>query len=186
LVDNVTYQNIEDIVGEFEGPTKFVLKKPGQSVGVEYFQYNIFSLKTPGDTCVFVSHSATDREFVEKNIIEPFGKFGIQTWYAPDDIPKGAEWIRSIEEGFRKCQWMVVIVSKAAAESEWVRREIDLAIADPEMDKKIIPILTDDTKPGEISKFLNTKQNIDARDEPRIDELLKNRIVSEASSSEYR
>jgi len=186
LVDNITYQNVIDIVGEFEGPSEFILKKPGQSIGVAYKQYNIMSLTTPDETCVFVSHCASDREFVMKSIIEPFSKFGIQTWYAPDDVPKGGEWIRCIEEGFRTCQWMVVIVSKAAAESEWVRREVDLAMADPRMNERIIPILTDDTKPGDLNSFLSIMQYIDARDEPRIEDLLRDRILSETSSAEYR
>lgn len=186
LVDNITYQNAKDIVGEFEGPSEFILIKPGQSLGVAYKQYHIISLTTLDETCVFVSHCESDREFVKKSIVEPFSHFGIQTWYAPDDIPKGGEWIRCIEEGFCKCQWMVVIVSKAAADSEWVRREVDLAMADPGMKERIIPILIDDTKPGNLNRFLSIMQYIDARDEPRIAELLRDQILSETSVAECR
>jgi adenylate cyclase len=181
LVDNKTYQNAQNIIGEFEGPSKFILCKPGQTVGVGYLQYHIMSLKTPDETCVFVSHCESDREFVKKNIVEPLTQFGILTWYAPDDIPKGGDWIRCIEEGFCKCQWMVVVVSKAAIESKWVRREVDLAIADPKMVDRIIPILIDNTKPGDLSKFLDVMQYLDAREEPRIVEVLRDRILSETS-----
>jgi len=183
LVDNITYQNIRDIVGEFEGPSEFVLKKQGQSHGVAYKQYHIISLKTPVETYVFVSHCTADRDFVKNRLLEPLSHLGIRTWYAPDDIPKGAEWIRSIEEGLDKCRWMVVIVSQAAADSEWVRREVDLAIADPKMKERIIPILIDDTKPGDINKFLSIMQYIDIRNEPRIAELLRDQILTEISAA---
>lgn len=186
LVDNITYQNVRHIIGKFEGPSEFLLSKPGQSIAVAYKQYHIISLKTPAEACIFVSHSASDRDFVTQSLVEPLNKFGIQTWYAPDDIPKGGDWIRCVEEGFGKCRWMVIVVSKAAANSEWVRREVDLAMADPGMNERIIPILIDDTKPGKLNKFLNIIQYIDAREETRIAEILRDRLLLETSDAKRR
>jgi class 3 adenylate cyclase len=182
LVDNITYQKARDIIGDFDGPSEFVLQKPGQSIGVPYKQYHVKSLKSPEETYVFLSHCSDDRDFAKKRIVEPLGRFGIHTWYAPDDIPKGGEWIRAIEEGFGKCQWMAVIVSKASVQSEWVRREVDLAVADPKKKGRIISILIDDTKPEDLNKFLSIMQYIDARDEPRIAEMLRNQILAEITA----
>jgi hypothetical protein len=88
--------------------------------------------------CVFVCHSSRDSEFIEKNI-ETFldQSLSIATytqedgaWFYPYgifcfDYARTKEMYRSlVNTALRQCAAFVVVVSKNAANSEWVRKEI--------------------------------------------------------------
>ena len=67
---------------------------------------------------VFISHRTSNRAFVDTELIPLLHKFGIDTWYCKDDIFAGDAWERAIFEGFRSCDWFLVIMSPA----RWNRR----------------------------------------------------------------
>jgi hypothetical protein len=52
---------------------------------------------------VFISHSASDRDFIEREIIATLRSSGINTWYSEDNIKTADEWERNIKEGLRGC-----------------------------------------------------------------------------------
>ena len=99
----------------------------------------------------------------------------------PNAVVLLAKYVALRSPGARSITYVDSLLIHAAIESKWVRREVDLAIADPKMVDRIIPILIDNTKPGDLSKFLDVMQYLDAREEPRIVEVLRDRILSETS-----
>ncbi len=126
---------------------------------------------------VFVSHSAKDRDFVEREIVQLLHSHGIETWYSTDDIGAGVKWERSLREGLKSCDWFLVVLSNESVKSEWVEAEVHWAL--DERKGRIIPVRIDDCDEADlhlklrqiqatsedylrVSDFLVTKQALES------------------------
>jgi adenylate cyclase len=183
LVDQSTWAAVKDLLADFEGPDSFELRKPGQTVGVAYRQYHLKRLKPKVPVRIFVSHNHRDRLFVERQITAPLAKRGIETWYSNTDILPGENYVRAIESGLLKSDWMIVIVSEHSAASDWVRAEIRTALADPRLQQRILPVTIDGTNPAAIGDGLTFLHALDARDSRDLVESLL-RILMEGSQKQ--
>lgn len=92
-------------------------------------------------TRVFISHSSNDLELVKRELIEPLEAHGVRTWYAERDIPVGADWDRSLQDGLKSCDWFLATLTQNAARSPWVYIEIQKAF---KLNKRIVPVLLED------------------------------------------
>jgi class 3 adenylate cyclase len=162
IVNHLTYRHVKDQV-EAEGLEDYVLTKASQTVGIRHKRYSLKKFAESIEQRVFVSHSHKDRAFVEAQLVQPLKRLGIKTWYASDDIPKGAVWPAEIRKGLSQCTWMVVVVSANSSGSDWVRLEVDLAIGLGRMQGRIIPIWADGTAPNQVNEYLVSMQGVDAR-----------------------
>ncbi len=160
LCDQHTYNNSKHIIAKAEGPTNYLLQKPGQAVGIKYKCYHLSTLETAKKVRVFLSHSHEDNEYVRSQLVEPLKNREIHTWYSADDIPKGALWTAELRQAISQCNWMIVVVSQNSANSRWVKREIDLAVAAGHLEGRIIPIIIDKTNLNEVNEFLSSMQAI--------------------------
>ena len=163
LVDQATWSAVRDLVADSEGPKTYELRKPGQTVGVVYRQYQLNRLKPEIPVRVFISHNHRDRVLVERDFTAPLAKRGIDTWYSNADIVPGENYVRAIEAGLLRSDWVVVIVSRSSVSSDWVRAEIRTALKDPRLAGRILPVAIDDTKPSELADGLAELQALDAR-----------------------
>jgi class 3 adenylate cyclase len=162
IANHLTYRDVKDQL-EAESLEDYVLKKPGQTVGVRHKRYWLKKLGEPLKRRIFVSHSHLDGQFVQSRLLQPLKELGIDTWCATDDIPKGALWPAAIRTALSQCTWMIVVVSKNSSESDWVRLEVDMAVGLGRMTGKIIPVQLDDTGPGKVNEYLVSMQMVDAR-----------------------
>jgi class 3 adenylate cyclase len=176
FVDQRTYSAVKSLVAQTEGPETFLLRKPDQTVGHAYKQYHLKSLSPACSDRIFVSHSHTDRDFVERHIVEPLRTDKIDTWYSQDDVGAGEVWVNSICRGLEKCNWVVVVVSANGAASEWVRKEVMLAYSDPRLEERVIPVILDLTDPRDITPWLGTAQTVNESDPTLIATRLRDRI----------
>lgn len=96
---------------------------------------------TTAPTYIFLSHSHQDRPFTLE-LARALEIVGLEVWLDVDDIPDGSTWPREIEKGIRGCAAMIVVMSKAGRESEWVERETLLAM---DLKKPLFIALIDDT-----------------------------------------
>ena len=183
LIDQATWHAVKDIVADSSGPERFVLSKPGHDAGVPYRQYQLKRLKPDVPVRVFVSHNHRDREFIESSIIGPLARYGIETWYAQADLIPGEHYIEKIEAGLLKCDWVIVVVSANAANSDWVKVEVRTAIADPRFTRRILPVTTDDTPLASISDQLGLIQALDARGVANLGEKLFQILTAPAPQS---
>jgi len=110
---------------------------------------------------VFISHSTTDREFAEKEIIYTLERNEIRTWYSKASIQSASEWERSILRGLESCDWFLVILSQNSVMSEWVKDELHWAV-DNRPDK-IIPIRIDNSELRDFHIRLARIQYVDFR-----------------------
>lgn len=78
-------------------------------------------------THVFISHSSRDNSFVDELAAGLRGA-GLKVWLDNQQLPDGARWVREIQQAVESCGAFVVVMSRAARESEWVERETLLAL----------------------------------------------------------
>jgi TPR repeat protein len=95
--------------------------------------------KFPAVADVFVSHSTLDREWVEREIIALLKRRGLKPWYSKQSINTASQWEREIVRGLESCQWFLIVVSPRAAESEWVKDELNWAISN--RPTRIVPVI---------------------------------------------
>lgn len=73
-------------------------------------------------TQIFISYSRNDMEFVQYLAMGLY-RAGLDVWWDLSDIQGSDVWEKKIEEGLKTSQYFVVVMTPAALESRWVRRE---------------------------------------------------------------
>jgi len=101
---------------------------------------------------VFISYNHTDRE-IAKVITKRLLLAGHEVWVDKLEIHPGDSLIEKISEGLTDSSYLLVLLSKKSVSSNWVNRELEIAISRQLKDKsiKVIPCLIEDC---EIPPFL--------------------------------
>lgn len=109
---------------------------------------------------VFISHSWDDND-ISRKIAHDLKRDGAEIWIDYARISGGESLPERISEALEWCDTLVLVWSKSAATSKWVKKEWTSAIY---LDKTIIPCLLDDTKlPAILSSLLYINfENVDA------------------------
>jgi hypothetical protein len=92
-------------------------------------------------TRVFISHTTKNAAFVDK-LVERLRDHYITTWYAPRHMP-GGYFAENIRQSLRECDWFLLVLSQEALRSQWVKLELDIAMADPRYYNKVLPVLAE-------------------------------------------
>ena len=109
---------------------------------------------------IFVSHAIEDAQFAHR-LADDLQRLGVRVWIAPDSIRPGEGWVEAIERGLKESNHMVVVLTPAALESEWVRKETDVAIAQERKGRiQVIPL---DVEPCEVPLLLSSYQMVSFR-----------------------
>jgi TIR domain/Pentapeptide repeats (8 copies) len=74
----------------------------------------------------FISHSSKDKHFVEI-LYRDLCKAGVLCWYADESLYTGEKFPASIAAAVQSRQKVLVVLSKYSLQSDWVRREVELA-----------------------------------------------------------
>lgn len=88
----------------------------------------------------FISYNGKNRDSADAMRIL-LNNRGIDTWMAPGDIPAGSVYAAIITKAISDCSCLVLMLSQAAQESEWVPKEVERAI---HYKKPIIPVQLED------------------------------------------
>lgn len=108
---------------------------------------------------VFISYSSKNKTAADA-ICHVLEENGVKCWMAPRDIPAGSEYGDLIDEAIKSSEIIVIVFSQTAAESPWVKGELNIAF---EEQKTIIPFRIDSTPlKGQNRVILNQKHWIDA------------------------
>ena len=112
-------------------------------------------------TKVFISHSSQDKPFARRLGNDLRGR-GASVWIDEVEIKVGDSLIEKISEGLEENNALVIILSEASCSSEWVKREVNIALTKEIQGKaiKVYPILLEDC---EIPTFLIDKKYADFR-----------------------
>jgi hypothetical protein len=85
----------------------------------------------------FISYSSKDQEFVDRLHADLQNK-GVRCWFAPHDLPIGAQIIDAIDEAIRLRDKVLLILSEHSVVSDWVEEEVTRAL-DEERSRKRAP-----------------------------------------------
>ena len=88
---------------------------------------------------IFISYNTADRSFARK-LTTDLRNYGHNVWIDESEINIGDPIIEKIREALDKIDYIIVILSKASINSEWVKKEIDIAFA-REIEEKRVMIL---------------------------------------------
>ena len=115
-----------------------------------------------GRTEVFISHNSKDKE-IARRLSGDLSMLGCDTWIDEAEIRVGDSLIEKIREGIDKVEYLVVLLSKSSIESEWVKKEVEIAMNQEIENKsvKVIPVLLDNI---DLPWFLKGKLYADLRD----------------------
>lgn len=123
---------------------------------------------------VFISYSSQNQQMADSVrllLIEQ----GISCWMAPYDIPAGSRYAYVINDALENCSGLVLLLTKASQESQFVEREIERAIT---YKKPIIPVQLEDLELNSGFKFYIGNSQIIAVPEIRKDSAEFMRVLS--------
>lgn len=110
---------------------------------------------------VFLSHTCVDKPFVEK-LARDLRRIGVNVWFDKWEIKVGESITWKIEEGIHQNEYLGIILSPEALNSEWVKSELSSAWVKQMQSKKVVvlPILFRDCS---IPLFLSDRKYADFR-----------------------
>ena len=85
---------------------------------------------------VFISYSSKNN-VKAKNFRKVLETNGIRCWRAPESIDTGGNYAKAIPSAIKNCGAVVVLLSQDSQQSQWVPKELDLAI---QQQKPILPV----------------------------------------------
>lgn len=111
---------------------------------------------------VFFSHASQDAD-VATRIVRVLNDHGVATFFGPSNIVGGQQWQDVIAEGLMRCDWFAVLLSPAAVNSMWVKREVATALNDRRFEDRIVPLLLRDCDLRGLFVWLRLGQIVDFR-----------------------
>jgi hypothetical protein len=111
----------------------------------------------------FVSYSKDDKETVDA-ISKALEESGLSCWYAPRDVPVGADWDASIVEALSTSRVMILVWSSHSDQSKQVKREVALAL--DELGVTVIPFRIESIAASKLRYYLSGIQWLDALTPP--------------------
>jgi hypothetical protein len=154
---------------------------------IEALQWQIILEKAPhlrhqstNSASIFLSHNRRDKAFTRKLAID-LRLHGIRVWLDEAEMLPGDSLIRKLERAIQEMDYLCVVLSPNSVNSEWVQREIEIALNEEIEGRqvKVIPLLY---KRCDVPPFLRGKMYADCTTKSRYQKALKNivrRIHSE-------
>jgi len=111
---------------------------------------------------VFLSHNNKDGAFARR-LGEDLRQNGVRVWIDEAELQIGDSLIRKIESAIAEVDYLAALLSRNSVGSEWVRRELDIALSREIHNKRVfvLPIVIDDC---ELPGFLKGRVYADFRD----------------------
>ena len=102
---------------------------------------------------IFLSHNSKDKPFVRK-LANDLRRQGFYVWVDEAEIKLGDSLIEKIREGLDRVEYVGVVLSQNSINSEWVKKEIDIAMNQEIEGKriKVLPIMFEKVDPPSLFK----------------------------------
>lgn len=91
---------------------------------------------------IFISHTHSDKLFAERIALD-ISDYDINVWIDEAEIKLGDSLIQKIREGIDNVDYLAVILSPESIKSEWVKKEVDIAMNQEIKGKrvKVLPLM---------------------------------------------
>lgn len=110
---------------------------------------------------IFISHSSKDASFAVNELKPALEKAGMSVWCSSADLHYGIDWEKELLKELSLSDWIVVILSQEAVDSDWVRAEVHWAME--KRKGRVVPIMLCHCDPASVHLRLGTIQFIDFR-----------------------
>lgn len=116
-------------------------------------------------TGIFLSHSSKDKPFARR-LGNDLRQYGAKVWIDEAEIKVGDSLIEKISEGLSETDFLIVLLSENSCKSEWVKREVNIALTKEIHGKKVVvlPCLIEEC---DIPLFLIDKKYSDFTDKSK-------------------
>ena len=112
----------------------------------------------------FISHASEDADRA-MDVCMALEQHGVPCWIAPRDVTPGNDYASEILDGIAGCRVFVLLLSREANDSGFVRREVERAVS---KNKPIYPVRLENVTPSKaLELFISSAHWIDAWDTPR-------------------
>ncbi len=111
---------------------------------------------------VFVSYASGDSAFAAK-IAATLANQGVRVFFSKKSIRGAQAWHDEIGAALARCEWFVVVLSKRAVASRWVKQELVYALQQRRYHERIVPLLYKTCRAEKLSWTLASIQHIDFR-----------------------
>jgi hypothetical protein len=88
---------------------------------------------------VFISHSSKDA-LIARQLAHRLSEAGLDVWIPEDKILPGDNWAKKVGQALEESDLMVVLVTRQAFESEWLKEEIQYALTAGRYKGRLIPV----------------------------------------------
>lgn len=99
---------------------------------------------------VYIAYTHADKECTDR-INSILNKYGITCFQYDKSLGAGMDFAVSIQEAIRRSKIVIVVCSKSAEQSAWLKKEIEFALS---LGKTIVPV-TDEADLSEFKGLLN-------------------------------
>jgi hypothetical protein len=137
LVDRVTFRAARDRIARFDGPEKFELRKPGQSIAHPYERYVLYSnagqsaAPTPAEHVtanagrLFISYSRRDDRWRQllRTHLQPYVTAGLVEVWDDTAIEAGEPWRQAIDRAIDAVSAAIFLVSPNLLASTFAMRD---------------------------------------------------------------
>jgi hypothetical protein len=130
---------------------------------------------------VFISAASSDSDMARR-LSDLLQRAGLKTWVSTDAVLPGDNWPSEIGSALERSDALVVLISPAAMQSNWVRREITYALGEERFENRLIPVLVKPTPRSEIPWALDSLKWLKGDPKKVADSLVKALIDSPESS----
>jgi hypothetical protein len=109
---------------------------------------------------VFLSHSSSDRATAAR-LADVLREHGIPVWYSEKNLIGAQQWHDQIAAALKRCDWFMLLLSRSAERSKWVRRELFYALRADRYEERIIPVRYKPCDTDRLSWALDDFQAVD-------------------------
>jgi hypothetical protein len=113
-------------------------------------------LASPSHEGLFLCHASEDKEFVRKLKRSLEHKGVSKVWIDEGELLVGDSLLQKIQNGIELTKYFGVVLSPAAMQSKWVRRELEMAM-DKETESDDVVVLPLLYKPCDLPRFLRAR-----------------------------
>ncbi len=135
---------------------------------------------------VFISHNYKDKPMARK-IAKELNRYGIKAWIDESEIKLGDSLIEKIRDGLDHMDFLVALISDNSIHSEWVKKELDIAMNSEIEGKRVvtIPILVGKCElPGFLKGKLYADMSTTRKYNENISTLIKRFDINEIADDE--
>ena len=114
---------------------------------------------------VFLSHAHQDVALT-KRLAAELRRHNIKCWFSEHHIHGGQRWQEEIGAALRRCDFFIVLLTRASVRSRWVKHEVAWVNDDRRYDERVLSILVERCNPSTLNFVLKNLQMITHKNVP--------------------